>query len=114
MKTTEIVLARLQQADGQFKLRPVLLLKQIPPFNDWLVCGISSQVRHAVPDFDEIIRESDSDFPESGLHTSSVVRAGFLATLPQKDLPGMIGNIHPARHQRLLKNLAAFLKEDAG
>lgn len=68
MKAGDIVLAQLQQADGQHKLRPVLLLKQFPPFGDWLISGISSQVRQAVPDFDELIRESDEDFSKSGLH----------------------------------------------
>lgn len=97
MKAGDIALAELQQSDGQHKLRPVLLLKQFPPFDDWLACGISSQIRHQVPDFDEIIRESDDDFSESGLHVTSVVRLGYLATLSTKDLPGTIGKIQPAR-----------------
>lgn len=112
MKAGDIVLAQLQQADGEYKLRPVLLLKQFPRFGDWLACGISSQVRHALSDFDEVILESDDDFSQTGLHVSSVVRLGFLATIPEKDLPGAIGNIHPERHQRLLRNLIAFLKGD--
>lgn len=112
MKAGDIVLAQLQQANGKFKLRPVLLLKQVPPFGDWLVCGISSQVRQMVPDFDELIDKYDDDFSESGLHTASIIRLGFLATLPEKDLPGTIGSIHPTRHLRLLENLATFIKED--
>jgi len=31
MKAGDIALAQLQQANGQHKLRPVLLLKQLPP-----------------------------------------------------------------------------------
>jgi mRNA interferase MazF len=99
MKAGDIVLAQLQQADGQYKLRPVLLLKQFPPFDDWLVCGISSQIRHSVSDFDELIRESDDDFTQSGLHVLSVVALGFLATLAKKDLAGTIGSIRQDRHQ---------------
>lgn len=113
MKAGDIALAQLQQADGQYKLRPVLLLKQLPPFGDWLVCGISAQVRQAVPDFDELVQKSDSDFPNSGLHAPSVIRLGFLATLSEKNLPGTIGSINPKRYQRLLKNLTAFLEKDS-
>lgn len=54
MREGDIVLASLQQADWQRKQRPVLLLKQMPPFQDWLVCNISSQLRQAVPDFDTV------------------------------------------------------------
>lgn len=109
MKAGDIALAELQQSDAQRKLRPVLLLKQFPPFDDWLVCGISSQIKHQVPDFDEIIRESDADFSESGLHVSSVVRLGYLATLSTKDLPGTIGKIQPARYERLINSLVTLV-----
>lgn len=62
MKKGDIALANLQQADGQRKLRPVLLLKQMAPFQDWLVCGISSQLRQAVSGLDEVIRTTDDAF----------------------------------------------------
>ncbi len=109
MKEGDVALASLQQADGQRKLRPVLLLKQMPPFQDWLVCGISSQLRQAVMGFDEIIRTTDSDFSQSGLAVSSVVRLGFLATLPTKDLAGMLGHISTQRYEKVKKNLIAAL-----
>ncbi len=112
MKAGDIALAQLQQADAQNKLRPVLLLKQFPPFDDWLVCGISSQIRQQVPDFDEVIRKSDDNFSESGLHVSSVIRLGYLATLATKDLPGIIGKIQPNRYQRLMNKLVAFLSDN--
>ncbi len=38
----EIILAQLPQADGGTKLRPVLLLKELPGYKDFLVCGIST------------------------------------------------------------------------
>jgi len=44
------------------KYRPVLLLAKIPgPFNDWLVCAITSQLRHGVVDWDEEIREKEEE-----------------------------------------------------
>ena len=111
MKAGDIALASLQQANGQLKLRPVLLLTSFPPFGDWLVCGISSQIRHAVPDLDSIIQSTDNDFSESGLQVSSVIRTGFLATLPSKDLPGIIGTISKSRYQSLINNLVAHLNQ---
>ena len=48
MKAGDIVLGQLQQSDGRYKLR-LLLLRQFPPFGDWLVSGISSQIVNAVP-----------------------------------------------------------------
>jgi mRNA interferase MazF len=44
MKNGNIVLIPLPQSDGAIKRRPALLLKQMPPFNDWLLCGISTQL----------------------------------------------------------------------
>ena len=57
MKAGDVVLADLPQVDGQRKLRPALLLCPPPPFGDWLACGISTQLRHRVDGFDELIRE---------------------------------------------------------
>jgi mRNA interferase MazF len=49
MKEGDVVLAALPQADGKSKLRPVLLLRQLlPPYNDFLVCGISTQIHQQI------------------------------------------------------------------
>jgi mRNA interferase MazF len=55
MKSGDIVLASLPQADGKTKLRPALVLKQMLPYKDLLVCGISTQINQEVLGFDEII-----------------------------------------------------------
>ena len=109
MKAGDIVLTLLPQADGQAKLRPTLVLCQLPPFDDVLVCGISSQLRQRVPDFDELINAADPDFARSGLITPSIVRLGFLATVPQSTVKGRIGTLAPARVTLLLKRLAERL-----
>src|SRR5690606_14982271 len=77
----QIVLFRFPQADlAAGKLRPALLLGALPgPYDDWLICMISSQLRHFTRDFDEIVTEPDSDFSQSGLKAPSVIRAGRLA-----------------------------------
>lgn len=47
------------------KLRPALLLGRLPgDYDDWLLCMVSSQVRHRVAGFDEVIQEGDADFAE--------------------------------------------------
>lgn len=82
MKAGDLALAALPQADGRRKRRPVLLLKQLPGYGDWLVCGISSQLHQRIADFDETIDATDADFAASGIKAPSVTRPGFLAALP--------------------------------
>jgi mRNA interferase MazF len=109
MKEGDIVLAPFPQADGQIKKRPAVVLRKVPPFDDLLVCGISTQLHQCVVEFDELILSTDSDFKTSGLLQDSVIRLGYLLTLPRKEFIGSIGTISPERHRRLLKQLAEFL-----
>lgn len=99
MKEGEIILANLPQANGNIKLRPVLLLKQLPGYNDFLVCGISTQLHQLVKDFDELLDEKSSKFIHTGLRQSSIVRLGFLAVIPNKVIPGSIGKIDSILHK---------------
>jgi mRNA interferase MazF len=105
----DIILTPLPQADGVVKNRPALLLRELPPFGDFLACGISTQVHQAVPEFDEVIAKTDSDFPASGLVADSVIRLGFLAVLPRQRILGSIGRIAVERHAGLLRNLSQYL-----
>ena len=109
MNEGDIALASLPQADGRIKNRPVVLLRQLPPFGDFLVCGVSTQLQQQVAGFDEVIAKSDAEFSASGLKASSLIRLGFLAVLPQTVLLGRIGEISTARRQRLLANLCRHL-----
>jgi len=109
MKEAEVVLTPLPQADGVVKNRPALLRRQLPPFGDFLACGISTQLHQAVPGFDEVIVGVDSDFPMSGLVADSVIRLGFPAVLPRRRIVGSIGQITAERHARLLTNLSKHL-----
>lgn len=110
MNEGDIVLAAIPQADDATKPRPVLLIRTLPPFGDYLACGISTQLRHAVPEFDEILLRSDSDFEESGLLSESVIRLGFLAVLPRHKVMGTFSAISPERHHRLITNLTRHLE----
>ena len=113
MTPGDVVLAALPQADGQRKLRPALLLCQLPPFGDCLTCGISSQHRHHVEGFDELIAELEPVVPESGLQGTSLVRLGFVGMLVAPDIAGTVGRVAPERLQRLRRNLAQHLVSDS-
>ncbi len=109
MNEGDIALAPLPQADGQIKTRPVILLRRLPPFGDFLACGVSTQLQQRVERFDEIIAPGDKEFSGSGLKAASLIRLGFLAVLPDTTLLGKIGTISPERRLRLLTNLCRHL-----
>ena len=109
MKEGDVILVPLPQADGQRKPRPAILLKILPPFGDFLVCGVSSQLRRQVRGLDELILRTDRDFANSGLKMDSLIRAGFVAIYTERQTIGSVGEISPERHRRLLKQLAEFL-----
>lgn len=74
MQEANVVLTPLPQADGTIKNRPVILLRELLPYRDFLVCGISTQLHQQVPGFDDIISPSDPDFSASGLRSQSLIR----------------------------------------
>jgi mRNA interferase MazF len=98
MKEGDVVLTPLPQATGAAKARPALVLRQMPPFGDCLLCGLSTQLQQEVKGFDEVIAASDADFAQSGLKADSLVRLGFLVVLPKSKLLGVIGSVDPTRH----------------
>jgi len=109
MKEGDVILTPVPQADGAIKNRPVIILREMPPYKDVLVCGVSTQLHQQVRDFDELIALSDADFTASGLRSESLIRLGFLAVLPRSSVIGSLGSISPERHGRLLKRLSDYL-----
>ena len=110
MKEGDVVLTPLPQADGQVKNRPAIILRAMPPYGDFLVCGVSMQLHHEVAGFDDPIRPDDADFAASGLKAASLIRLGFLAVLPATSLLGAIGSIETVRHVRLLERLSNHIR----
>ena len=112
-RSGQIVLFRFPQADlEEGKLRPALLLGKLPgEHGDWLICMISSQVRHYVPEFDEIVREEDLDFATSGLKVASVIRVGRLAVVEADILLGAAGEITTDRLRRIKTRLSQWLEK---
>ena len=112
MNQGDVVLTPVPQADGVIKNRPAIFLRELPPYRDALVCGVSSQLHQEVRGFDEVVQLSDPDFAATGLKiASSLIRLGFLAVLPRSAIIGSIGSISPERHKRLLKRLSDYLIE---
>ena len=109
MKEADVIITPIAQTDGQIKKRPALLLREMPKYKDYLVCGISSQVRQHLKNFDEIILTTDADFNASGLTRESVIRLSFLAVVSSNNIIGTIGSISPMRYERLLKNLSNYI-----
>ena len=104
-----MVLTPVPQANGLLKNRPAIILREMPRFHDMLVCGVSTQLHQQVHGFDELIALTDTDFAVSGLKAASLVRLGFLAVIPRREILGSIGSIAPERHQRLLRTLSDYL-----
>jgi mRNA interferase MazF len=91
------------------KNRPAICLREMPPYRDLLVCGVSTQLDKEVKAFDDIISPSDSDFSSSGVKSASLIRLGFLAVLRRNQIIGSIGSISSLRHKKLLKTLSDYL-----
>ncbi len=104
-----IVLAALPQADGTTKRRPALVLREMRPFGDLLLAGISTKLRQAVPGFDELLLPDDPDFTASGLYAPSVVRLGYVSAVARVKVVGRMGDLPAARHRALLARLSAYL-----
>lgn len=109
MRGGDLVIIPLPQGGGAVKHRPAVVLREMPPFRDVLVCGVSTQLRQAAKDFDEAISPGDPDFASSGLREESLIRLGFLVVVPRNKIAGAIGSISPERHKRLLRRLSDHL-----
>ena len=109
----QVVAFRFPQTNlEEGKLRPALLLEKLPGnYDDWLICMISLQVRQYVPEFDEILKENDLDFGESGLKVTSVIRVGRLAVVSGNVLLGAIGRVSNERLSRVKKRISDWLSE---
>jgi len=106
MQEAKIIITPMPQSNGEIKNRPALILREMPKYQDFLICGISTQLKQYIANFDEIITSADTDFQISGLISSSIIRLSFLTVIPNRNA---IGEISPERHYRLLKNLSNYL-----
>lgn len=108
----QVAIMRFPSADLRLgKPRPVLLPAPVPgAHEDWLVCMISSQLRHEAPGFDEVIQKADADFDGSGLKVVSLIRLGRLAVVSVGMLAGAIGSISEGRLAAVRHRLADWVR----
>jgi mRNA interferase MazF len=112
MEEGEVILTVLN-SDQSAKNRPALILRKAPRYNDYLVCGISSQVHEEVKDFDLLIDRNHPDFSSSGLKYEGVVRLFFLAIVREDEIKGSIGKLSRPTLQELQKRLSDYIFKDA-
>lgn len=97
------------QGDAQVKWRPAILLKAVPPFNDWLICAVSSQTQRFQPQLDVLLDPTHPDFRATGLSYPSIVRTAHLATIPKQQVEGRIGRLSLATLATLRTNLSIWI-----
>lgn len=105
----DIVLVAIPQAGGELKNRPVLLHREVLPFNDFLACGIRTQLRQEVKGFDHPINIHDPKFAQAGLVQDSLIRSGFLAIIQSNKILGSIGKLDERIRKELLQRVARHL-----
>jgi mRNA interferase MazF len=92
------------------QLRPALVIRKLRgPYNDWLICMVTSQLAQQVVDFDEIVDHKAKDWKQSGLKMPSVIRISRLAVVHESSLLGSIGAIESRRLDKIKRNLADWL-----
>jgi mRNA interferase MazF len=111
MRPGDVVLIRLPQvAGGPPKLRPALVLVLLPgPFQNVLLCGISTQLQGVQPGWDESVDPSDADFRSSGLRSRPAIRLSYLYAAERGEVSGVIGRIDRQRLSRLIRRLTDLL-----
>jgi mRNA interferase MazF len=111
-KAGQIVLFKFLQSNYKTgKLRPALLIAQLPGKHDeWLICMISSQKHQYIDGYDEIISIDSSDFIQSGLKVESIIRTTRLAVCSRSILLGNIGEISDQRFIRIINKISDWIR----
>lgn len=112
MKPGDIVLIRFPQSDLNVgKLRPALVIAIAPGRHpDLLLALITSRTHQAVPEFDEVIYPSDSDYSASGLKAHSVVRLARLICVEKAVINAYLGSVSSERLKQIRKRMADWLQ----
>lgn len=104
-----VVLTSVLQSDGKIKSRPAVVLKEIAPFGDWLICPVSSQLRQFLPGVDLLIDELHPDYSNMRLVMPSIIRVCKLQATPAFMIKAEIGKISTATYDLLIKQLKDWL-----
>lgn len=111
MEEGTIVRIALPQADGRNKVRPAVVLKKVGPFEDWLLCAISSKLHNKVDGVDILLDATHPDFAQTRLKYSSLIRVGQLFTMPDSRIEGKIGTVSNVLYRQIIDNLVRFIQK---
>jgi mRNA interferase MazF len=109
MKAGDVVRWSFVQGDGQRKMRPAIIIGAVPPFNDWLVCAVSTQLHREVKNLDLLLDANHPDLARAGLRTPSLIRVAQLTTLPDKVIQGSLGEVSPETLRWIKERLRDWL-----
>jgi mRNA interferase MazF len=111
----QVVLFTFPQTNqGTGKVRPALVIRQLPGgHDDWLLCMISTRISQQVPGVDEVIADTDPEFHAMGLRKPSVIRVTRLAVVAAEILHGSVGQLSPARLQRIRTRLSNWILDES-
>jgi mRNA interferase MazF len=62
---------------------------------------------------DEVVRDTDADFPETGLRMTSLIRVARLAVVSRGKLGGAAGQLSEKRLHRAHGHLAHWIDDEA-
>ena len=99
-----------QQADGAIKLRPAVVLKQLPAGPDLVVCAISSKLNREMVGVDVVVDDQHPDFGPMGLPFPSLIRCAYLTTVPLSAVQDPIGAVREETFKRIIKQLTSLLE----
>jgi mRNA interferase MazF len=110
----DILLFRFPQSDlGVGKLRPALLIKRIHVgFDDCLVCMISTQIRHQIPDLEVVLADTMPGFDKTGLKKESLIRTSRLAVVHPSVFTGKLGTMPTEVFDDIRSRLAEWIRSE--
>ena len=111
MEEGSIIRVVLPESDGKFRSRPALLLKRVLPHNDWLMCAISGRLHNEIKGLDILLKTTHPDFQQTHLKYDALIRTGFLYTLSEEIIEGVIGKVSIEIYQQVLTNLTKFISD---
>lgn len=110
----DILLFRFPQSDlSTGKLRPALLIKRVHGgFDDCLVCMISTQTRHQIPDLEIVLTEAAPGFEKTGLKKESLIRTSRLAVVHPSVFTGKLGTLPTEVFNEVRTRLAEWIQSE--
>ena len=107
----EIVLVALPTAGGgSLKLRPALVLCQLPgPTQTLLLAAISTSNLPLVENWDIQVDTDEPWFAGTGLHRTSAVRMSYLYASTESEIVGVVGSLPRNVHADLVRRLSLHI-----